>query len=795
MMDVTAANDAEDRIQLVLDTVPVTIWTTRPDGRCDFASQRWLDYTGMTLEQALGYGWTQAVHPDDIEQSLTKWRGALPELKPFEAEIRIRRFDGQYRWFLSRAFPLRDRSGHLLGWVGNDIDIHDRRQVEERLRRSEAYLQEAQRLGHIGCFVRDMSSRITFVSAELLRIFGLCSDHDATSGPCADQEGASREILFEMPDNDALIDRIHPEDRPLLEAMKNRSSSATNAYELEYRVVRPDGSIRHCHHVAHPVFAASGELVEYVGTIMDVTERKRAAEVLQRSKNRFRAMVEKSAEGIVLMLPDKGIVYASPSVERVLGYTPEELAGRTNQWFVENVVHPDYRQHSLDTWTRLLLDADHELTDEVVVLHKDGSWRWIESTTRNLLHEPSVQAVVANFRDITERKRAQAERGRLEQRLRQAEKMEAVGRLAGGVAHDFNNVLAGVLAYGEMLFEEAPEDSPLKRYAQNVLTAASRGRELVEQILAYSRSQRGKRAPVDVAKVIAETLELIRGSLPARIRLEASAPESPQVVIGDATQLHQVVMNLCSNAIHAMSAGGTLRVMLETADISGERALSHGTLAPGRYVRLVVEDSGSGMDGATVSRIFEPFFTTKEVGQGTGLGLSLVYAIVTDSGGAIDVKTAPKQGSTFTIYLTRADVALAAAETAATPLPRGRGERVLLVDDETPLLAVTAEVLSRLGYEAVSFDDSHTALAAFEATPGRFDVVVTDEVMPGLTGTGLARALRRHRPDLPIVLVSGYSGPILTQDALAAGVSELLTKPLQSRDIATTLARVLHRAA
>jgi len=183
------------------------------------------------------------------------------------------------------------------------------------------------------------------------------------------------------------------------------------------------------------------------------------------------------------------------------------------------------------------------------------------------------------------------------------------------------------------------------------------------------------------------------------------------------------------------------------------------------------------------------------VGQGTGLGLSLVYAIVTDSGGAVDVKSAPKQGSTFTIYLTRADVALAVAGAAASPLPRGQGERVLLVDDEAPLLAVTAEVLSRLGYEAISFDDSHTALAAFEAAPGRFDVVVTDEVMPGLTGTGLARALREHRPDLPIVLVSGYSGPILTQDALAAGVSELLTKPLQSREIATTLARVLHHAA
>jgi PAS domain S-box-containing protein len=789
------AEDAAAKIQLIVDTVAVMIWTTGPDGLCDFVSQRWLDYTGLTLEQALGCGWRRAVHPDDIEQTLIGWRAALPEAKPFEAEIRIRGSDGQYRWFLSRAFPLLDRSGHVLGWAGNDIDIHDRRQAEERLRRSEAYLQEAQRLGHIGCFVRDMSSRITFVSPELLRIFGFCSDHDGTSGACPNEVGAPQEILIEIPDNGALLERIHPEDRPLVDELKDRSSSAATAYELEYRVVLPDGSIKHCHQVAHPVYSASGELIEYVGTIMDVTERKQAAEALQQSKNRFRAMVEKSAEGIVLMLPDKGVVYASPGVERVLGYTPEELVGRTHQWFDEHVTHPDYRHYSADSWAQLLRDADHASTNEVMARHKDGSWRWVESTVRNLLHEPSVQALVGNFRDITERKRAQAERERLEQRLRQAEKMEAVGRLAGGVAHDFNNVLAGVFAYGEMLLEETQEGSPLKRYAQNVLTAASRGRELVEQILAYSRSQRGKRVPVDVANIVAETLELIRGSLPANIHLEVNAQQSPQVVIGDATQLHQVVMNLCSNAIHAMNAGGTLRVMLDTADVPGERTLSHGTLQPGSYVRLTVQDGGSGMDRATLSRVFEPFFTTKEVGQGTGLGLSLVYAIVTDSGGAIDVKSAPGQGSTFAIYLTRADVALSVMDAATAPMPRGAGERVLLVDDEAPLLAVTAEVLSRLGYDAISFDDSHTALAAFEAAPERFDVVVTDEVMPGLTGTGLARALRRHRPELPIVLLSGYSGPILTQDALAAGVSELLTKPLQSRDIATTLARVLHRAA
>jgi signal transduction histidine kinase len=269
------------------------------------------------------------------------------------------------------------------------------------------------------------------------------------------------------------------------------------------------------------------------------------------------------------------------------------------------------------------------------------------------------------LQEYTDQKRAsQEERERLEQRLRQAEKMEAVGRRVGGIAHDFNNVLAGVLAYGEMLFEETPADSKLNRYAQNVLTAATRGRELVEQILTYSRTQRGARVPVDLTEVVAETLELIRGSLPASIHLEASAPKAPLVLIGDATQLHQVAMNLCSNAIQAMSTGGTLRVTLEVAELPAQ-ALSHGTLEPGRYVRLTVADSGSGMDENILAHIFEPFFTTKEVGKGTGLGLSLVYAIITDSGGAIDVQSAPQQGSTFTVYLPQSQVTLATSKAAA----------------------------------------------------------------------------------------------------------------------------------
>ena len=394
-----------------------------------------------------------------------------------------------------------------------------------------------------------------------------------------------------------------------------------------------------------------------------------------------------------------------------------------------------------------------------------------------------------------ERKHAEAERARLEQRLRQSEKMEAVGRLAGGVAHDFNNILGGILGYAELLFEQTTEGSPLKRYAKNVLTAANRARGLVDQILAYSSSQRGKRVPVDFGRIAAETLELIRGSLIPGIRLEGKLPETPVFVIGDPTQLHQILMNLCTNAIQAMSEHGALRVALEAVDAAEERALAHGTLQPGAYVRLTVEDTGPGMDEATIAHIFEPFFTTKEVGKGTGLGLSLVYGIVTDSGGGIDVTSAVGRGSAFTIYLPRVDTAVEVVDKNQGPVPRGNGERVLVVDDEESLVAVTTEVLQQLGYKPVGFSDSRTALAAFESTPERFDAAITDEVMPQLTGTELAALLRRRRADLPIVLVSGYIGPMLAERAHRAGVTEILKKPVQSREIAEALAHALRRTA
>jgi signal transduction histidine kinase/FixJ family two-component response regulator len=395
-------------------------------------------------------------------------------------------------------------------------------------------------------------------------------------------------------------------------------------------------------------------------------ERKRAEQSLRRSETYLAEAQRLSGTGSFGWNVSSGEIFWSEETYNIFEHARE--VNPTLELALQRV-HPDDRDLVEQTINRASsqrcgFDFEHRL------MMPDGAVKCVRVVAHPWRSdEPGGLLFVGAMTDITEEKWAQAERERLEQRLRQAAKMEAVGRFAGGIAHDFNSVLTGVFGYGEMLIENIPADSPLKRYAQNVLTAATRGRELVEQILTYSRAQRGKCEPVDVANVIAEALELLRGSLPADIRLEASAPASPLVVIGDAIQLHQVVMNLCSNAIQAMHGGGILRVMLEAAELSAERALSHGTLGTGGYLRLIVEDSGSGMDEATLARIFEPFFTTKEVGQGTGLGLSLVYAIITDSGGAIDVKSVPRQGSTFTIYLPRSEVTLTTAESGP---PHGR---------------------------------------------------------------------------------------------------------------------------
>jgi CheY-like chemotaxis protein/two-component sensor histidine kinase len=297
---------------------------------------------------------------------------------------------------------------------------------------------------------------------------------------------------------------------------------------------------------------------------------------------------------------------------------------------------------------------------------------------------------------------------------------------------------------------------------------------------------------VNVEFIVAETLELLEASLPQGIRLETHLEAGDAAVIGDATRLHQVVMNLCTNAMQAMGQqGGTLSVTLECVELTETRTVSRGTLAPGDYVRLMIGDTGKGITPEVIERIFDPFFTTKGVGEGTGLGLSLVHGIVTDLGGGIDVISKIGEGTRFEIWLPLTGEICKPTLEEQRELPPGHGETVMVVDDEQPLVALSEEMLARLGYEPVGFESSAAALHAFQAQPRRFDVILTDEAMPELTGTDLAREVQRLRPEIPIILVSGYGGPQLTARAAANGVTAVLRKPLRSRELAETLARVL----
>jgi CheY-like chemotaxis protein len=325
----------------------------------------------------------------------------------------------------------------------------------------------------------------------------------------------------------------------------------------------------------------------------------------------------------------------------------------------------------------------------------------------------------------------------------------------------------------------------------NVMHAAERAKALVERILGFSRSGLGERVPMNVQSVIEETLELLSASLPPGIHLEKRLEAGDAAVIGDATYLHQVAMNLCTNAVQAMERGGVLSVVLERVDLSHQQVVSRGTLTPGSYARLSVSDTGSGIPSGVMERMFDPFFTTKGVGQGTGLGLSLVHGIVTELGGAIDVTTKAGQGTCFTIWLPLTFEVGERFIAEARELPRGNGEAVMIVDDERPLVTLAEEMLAELGYDPVGFPSSSEALRAFRAEPGRFDLVLTDEAMPDLVGTELASEIRKLGSTIPIILMSGHGGSQLEKRAAAIGVSEVLHKPLQRRDLAESLARVL----
>jgi len=392
--------------------------------------------------------------------------------------------------------------------------------------------------------------------------------------------------------------------------------------------------------------------------------------------------------------------------------------------------------------------------------------------------------------DITEQKSAEEERGKLESKLQQAQKMEAIGTLAGGIAHDFNNILSAIIGFTELALSETEKDTPLYNNLQQVFVAGGRAKDLVNQILTFSRQADQERKPVRVNLISKEAIKFLRASLPTTVEIREHI-RSDSLVMADPTKIHQILMNLCTNAEHAMrEKGGVLGVKLVDVELDTDFTADHPELKPGAYLELSISDTGHGIPSHTLDRIFDPFFTTKEKGEGTGMGLSVVHGIVGSYGGAILASSRPGKGSTFTVYLPVVERLSEPLVRDEEIIPTGR-ESILFVDDEPPIVDIGKQILESLGYDVTTRISSLEALELFKAEPDRFDLVITDLTMPNMAGDILAKELMRIRPGIPVILCTGYSVRINQQQAIALGIRAFVSKPMLIKEIAGVIRKVL----
>jgi signal transduction histidine kinase/ActR/RegA family two-component response regulator len=410
--------------------------------------------------------------------------------------------------------------------------------------------------------------------------------------------------------------------------------------------------------------------------------------------------------------------------------------------------------------------------------HKDGRWLWLEGTATNLLHDPAVRGIVTNYRDVTVRKRAE------EAQIR-SQKMEALGTLAGGIAHDFNNILLAITGNVKLAREDLPADHEIQQSLAEIAKASHRATELVRRILEFSRQQESQREVIELQPVIQEALKLLRSTLPAMIEIKATLAPDISPVLADSTQIHQIMLNLVTNAAHATgNDGGIIEVTVDAVTVRDELATA---LREGQYARITVSDDGCGMDKNTLERIFDPFFTTKPVGQGTGLGLSVVDGIVKNHDGTITVYSQLGKGTTFRVYLPAATGATPTPEAKRADAARGSGERVLYIDDDEAIVFLTTRILERLGYSVTGFTDPEQALERFRGNPADFDIVVTDLSMPNMSGLDLTQALHEARPDIQILMTSGYVRPEDRDRAREHGVRDLILKPNSVEELGQAL--------
>jgi len=500
-------------------------------------------------------------------------------------------------------------------------------------------------------------------------------------------------------------------------------------------------------------------------------------------KDRNRALLEATADHLFLLTSDGRYMVSNDRVERFGLTKGMELTGKS----FDEVMGPHVAGPFRTAFNRVLQGEARAVIE--CPLEMDPKARWCQTTLYPVMRGQSLWAVGGSCRDITEQRN-------MEQHLRQAQKMDAIGALAGGVAHDFNNILSAILGYAQLALGEMDRQSPLYSYVQEIFKAGNRAADLVRQILTFSRQGREEVRPLDPAPLVKETFKMLRASLPATIEIRLYLAKSPLIVAADPTHIHQILMNLCTNAAHAMEGEGSLEIGLDAVDLDAKTLHGIAPLAPphaGPYVRIRVSDTGCGIPHELLERIFDPYFTTKPQGKGTGLGLSVVWGIVQKLEGGLRVETARSKGTVFEIWIPRLESATDDYEWRdedKEAIPRG-AESILLVDDEPALLALGNDMLSGLGYRVTTRTNGPEALDLFRQDPGKFDLVITDMAMPHMSGLQLGRSLRETRPDIAIILCTGFSEKVSEDKAMELGFNGFISKPILKRTLAETVRKAM----
>jgi PAS domain S-box-containing protein len=521
----------------------------------------------------------------------------------------------------------------------------------------------------------------------------------------------------------------------------------------------------------------------------NLAELAQREEELRESEERFRVLFEHAPDPFFFIKTDGALVGGNKAGEKFTGYRAGELVGKN---ILEIGLISEEDLPKAGSFLKRSQNGEPTGPNEFALRQKSGRQIFAEISTHpvNLKGEKFVLGIA---RDITDRKKNEQARKKLEDQLQQVQKMEAIGTLAGGIAHDFNNILGAVMGYAEIALHEVEKESGPYQYLQEVLRAGRRAKDLVKQILTFSRQTEQEYTPVLVRLIVKEVVKLLRASLPATIEIHQNI-QSDALVMGDPTQIHQVMMNLCTNAGYAMQdQGGRLEVSLIQVKLDAESTANFPNLKSGPYLKLTVSDTGPGIAESELDHIFEPFFTTKEKGEGTGMGLAVVHGIVTSHGGDIFVRSGPGQGATFTVFLPAVEKRIEPETRVEIPPPSGT-ESILFVDDEPALANAGKHMLESLGYEVVTRTSSMEALELFASQPDRFDLVITDMTMPGLTGDQLAQKLMEIRSDIPVILCTGFSARMNEEKALALGIRSFVTKPVLERQIAETIRMVLDKS-